>query len=96
MNNDNDKNGNKIRRKKVSSSGNTNKPINRTSANKTRSTKNKKKSKKSDKFKKLRVFGIVFLVLLVVGTAGTAGLVFASLRDVTPVTEAVLDRKSVV
>nr|WP_009905121.1 hypothetical protein [Clostridioides difficile] len=43
MNNDNDKNGNKIRRKKVSSSGNTNKPINRTSANKTRSTKNKEK-----------------------------------------------------
>ncbi|VIC64574.1 penicillin-binding protein [Clostridioides difficile] len=94
MNNDNDKNGNKIRRKKVSSSGNTNKPINRTSANKTRSTKNKKKSKKSDKFKKLRVFGIVFLVLLVVGTAGTAGLVFASLRDVTPVTEAVLDKQT--
>ncbi|MGO1041684.1 transglycosylase domain-containing protein [Clostridioides difficile] len=94
MNNDNDKNGNKIRRKKVSSSSSSNKPVNRNSANKTHSTKSKKKSKKSDKFKKLRVFGIVFLVLLVVGAAGTAGLVFASLRDVSPVTEAVLDKQT--
>lgn len=94
MNNDNDKNGNKIRRKKVSSSSNSNKPVNRNSANKTRSTKNKNKPKKSDKFKRLRVFGIVFLVLLVVGAAGTAGLVFASLRDVSPVTEAVLDKQT--
>lgn len=92
MNNDNDKNGNKIRRKKVSLFGNINKLINRILVNKICLIKNKKKFKKSDKFKKLRVFGIVFLVLLVVGIVGIVGLVFVLLRDVILVIEVVLDK----
>lgn len=88
MSNDNNENKNKIRRKTVSSS------------NKKTSTpsKNNKKmpapSKKNDKFKFLRVAGIIFLVLLVVGVAGGTGLVFASLKNVEPVTKALLDEKT--
>ena len=135
MTNDNNKNGNKIRRKQVSSSTNrtssTNRPnpnrtgngtrptssttrpngVNRpsstnrststnrsSSVNRSSSTSNKKNSrssnKKRDRFKTLRAIGTVFLVLLVVGAAGGTGLVFASLRDVAPVTKALLDEKT--
>ena len=95
MNNDNDKNKNKIRRKTVSSSTNktsssTNRPSSSTPTNITRS----KSSNKKDKFKFLRVTGILFLVLLVVGAAGGTGLVFASLKNVEPVTKAFLDEKT--
>lgn len=88
MSNDNNENKNKIRRKTVSSSNN--------KAN--TSNKNNKKrpapSKKKDKFKFFRVAGIIFLVLLVVGVAGGTGLVFASLKNVEPVTKALLDEKT--
>ncbi|WP_270942013.1 transglycosylase domain-containing protein [Romboutsia lituseburensis] len=61
------------------------------SSNKKKSTRS---SNKNDKFKFLRVAGIVFLVMLVVGTAAGTGLVFASLRNVEPVTKALLDKKT--
>lgn len=85
MNNDNENSQNKIRRKKISSSDNS-----------SDSTKLKKKTKpkKRDKFGKLRIAGILFLVLFVVGSASAAGLVFASLKDVQPVTEALLDKQT--
>ncbi|GAA3643235.1 transglycosylase domain-containing protein [Asaccharospora irregularis] len=81
---------NKIRRKKVSSS--TSK-----SSSTSSKTQNKKKSKsksKKDKFRYFRSAGVIFLILLVVGSAGFCGLVFASLRDVEPVTEALLNEKT--
>lgn len=88
MSNDNNENKNKIRRKTVSSSNN--------KAN--TSNKNNKKrpapSKKKDKFKFFRVAGVIFLVLLVIGVAGGTGLVFASLKNVEPVTKALLDEKT--
>lgn len=91
MSKDNNQDNNKIRRKTVSSS------TNNSSSNKSSSTNTKKKSrssKKKDKFKFLRVTGIIFLVLLVVGAATGTGLVFASIRDVQPVTKAMLDEKT--
>ena len=88
MSNDNNENKNKIRRKKVSSS--TNKSSSSTPSNK----KRPKSSPKKDKFKFLRVAGIVFLVLLVVGAAAGTGLVFASLKNIEPVTKALLDEKT--
>ncbi|HSQ90514.1 transglycosylase domain-containing protein [Romboutsia sp.] len=88
MSNDNNENKNKIRRKKVSSS--TNKSSSPTPSNKDRY----KSSKNKDKFKFLRVAGIVFLVLLVVGAAAGTGLIFASLKNVEPVTKALLDEKT--
>ena len=42
----------------------------------------------------LRVTGIVFLAMLVIISAAGTGLVFASLRDVQPVTKALLDEKT--
>ena len=95
MSNDNNGNNNKIRRKKVSSSANkstTSKSAN-SSSPRTKSSK-KKSSKKKDKFKALRVTGIVLLVMLVCLSAAGTGLVFASLRDVQPVTKALLDEKT--
>ncbi|RDY22622.1 penicillin-binding protein [Romboutsia maritimum] len=122
MTNDNNKNGNKIRRRQVSPSTNktssTTRPnpnrssnVNRSntsnrpnssnkpsSSSRSSSTSTKKISnsnkKKQDKFKFLRVAGTVFLVLLVVGAAAGTGLAFASLRDVSPVTKALLDEKT--
>ena len=99
MSNDNNEN-NKIRRKKVSSSNNKNtnsRNINSTSP-KTKSSKPRtskpRTSKKKDKFKVLRVTGIVLLAMLVIISAAGTGLVFASLRDVQPVTKALLDEKT--
>ena len=95
MSNDNNGNNNKIRRKKVNSSANkstTSKSAN-SSSPRTKSSK-KKSSKKKDKFKALRVTGIVLLVMLVCLSAAGTGLVFASLRDVQPVTKALLDEKT--
>ena len=87
----NDKNeNNKIRRRQVSSSSS--RP--NTNTNRTRPSTSRKKSNKKDKFKFLRVSGIVVLVLMVLGVAGATGLVFASLRDVQPVTKALLDQKT--
>lgn len=85
MSNDNNNDNNKIRRKKVSSS---------TSNNNSTGSRRSSNSKKKDKFKFLRVTGVVILVLLVVCAAGGTGLVFASLRDVQPVTKALLDEKT--
>jgi len=99
MSNDNNEN-NKIRRKKVSSSNNKNtnsRNINSTSP-KTKSSKLRtskpRTSKKKDKFKVLRVTGIVILAILVILSAAGTGLAFASLRDVQPVTKALLDEKT--
>ncbi len=86
MNNDNNEN-NKIRRRKVSSSTN-NKP------NPSSTSKNKPTKKKKDRFKALRVTGVVFLVSLVILSALGTGLVFASLKDVQPITKAYLDKKT--
>ncbi|GAA0242028.1 transglycosylase domain-containing protein [Metaclostridioides mangenotii] len=85
MNKDNENSQNKIRRKKVSSSAN---------GGNSNELKKKSKPKRRDKFRNLRIAGIVFLVLFVVGAASAAGLVFASLRDVQPVTEALLDKQT--
>ena len=89
MSNDNNEN-NKIRRKKVSSSASKN----TTSKNSNTKSSRPKSSKKKDKFKILRVSGIVFLAMLVFLSAAGTGLVFASLRDVQPVTKALLDEKT--
>ena len=89
MSNDNNEN-NKIRRKKVSSSTNKNSTSKNINATKSKT----KSSKKKDKFKAFRVAGIVFLIMLVVLSAAGTGLVFASLRDVQPVTKALLDEKT--
>ncbi|RDY29202.1 penicillin-binding protein [Romboutsia weinsteinii] len=87
MSNDNNEDRNKIRRKKVNSSANS-------TSSTSRSKKRSSSSKKSNVYKILRVTGIVFLVTLVAGVAGAAGLVFSSLRDVQPVTKAMLDEKT--
>ncbi len=94
MSNDNNEN-NKIRRKKVSSSANKNNSSRNNSSRNTNSSKPKtRSSKKKDKFKILRVTGIVFLAMLVIISAAGTGLVFASLRDVQPVTKTLLDEKT--
>ena len=95
MSNDNNGNNNKIRRKKVSSSANKSTTSKSANSNSPRTKSSKKKSsKKKDKFKALRVTGIVLLVMLVCLSAAGTGLVFASLRDVQPVTKALLDEKT--
>ncbi len=92
MSNDNNENKNKIRRKTVSSSNNKANTSNKN--NKKRPAQKTVPSKKNDKFKFFRVTGIIFLVLLVIGVAGGTGLVFASLKNVEPVTKALLDEKT--
>ena len=93
MNNDNNEDQNKIRRKKVSSSNNTNKPNNSSTENNSR-TKSRKKNNKKDKFRFFRLTGVFILALLVVVAAVGTGLVFSSLKDVQPVTKALLDEKT--
>ena len=90
MSNDNNENKNKIRRRQVSSSNNN--P--NTTTNRSNSSNSSRKSNKKDKFKFLRVTGILILVLMVLGVAGGTGLIFASLKDVQPVTKALLDEKT--
>ncbi|MGL5347810.1 MAG: transglycosylase domain-containing protein, partial [Peptostreptococcaceae bacterium] len=90
MSNDNNDNRNKIRRKQVSSSNSKPTSSSQNAPKKSRS----KKSNKKDKFKFFRVAGILILVLAVLGVAGGTGLVFASLKDVKPVTKALLDEKT--
>ncbi|MGL5313053.1 MAG: transglycosylase domain-containing protein [Peptostreptococcaceae bacterium] len=93
MSNDNNENKNKIRRRQVSSSNN--KPTSTTTRpSSSNSSRSSKKSNKKDKFKFLRVTGILILVLMVLGVAGGTGLIFASLKDVQPVTKALLDEKT--
>ncbi|MBC5997529.1 penicillin-binding protein [Romboutsia ilealis] len=93
MNNGNNEDQNKIRRKKVSSSNNTNKPNNSSTENNSR-TKSRKKNNKKDKFRFFRLTGVFILALLVVVAAVGTGLVFSSLKDVQPVTKALLDEKT--
>ena len=93
MNNGNNEDQNKIRRKKVSSSNNTNKPNNSSTENNSR-TKSRKKNNKKDKFRFFRLTGVFILTLLVVVAAVGTGLVFSSLKDVQPVTKALLDEKT--
>ena len=91
----NNNDDNRIRRKKVSSSANKSTTSKSANSNSPRTKSSKKKSsKKKDKFKALRVTGIVLLVMLVCLSAAGTGLVFASLRDVQPVTKALLDEKT--
>ncbi len=90
MSNDNNENKNKIRRRQVSSSNNKPNPT----TNRQSSSTSSRKSNKKDKFKFLRVTGILILVLMVLGVAGGTGLIFASLKDVQPVTKALLDEKT--
>ena len=94
MSNDNNEHKNKIRTRKISSSNSqTSKNLNRPSQ-----TSNKKISpksnKKKDKFKWFRVAGILMLLILVIGSALGTGLVFSSLRNVKPVTQALLNEKT--
>ena len=94
MSNDNNEHKNKIRTRKISSSNSqTSKNLNRPSQ-----TSNKKVSpksnKKKDKFKWFRVAGILMLLILVIGSALGTGLVFSSLRNVKPVTQALLNEKT--
>ncbi|WP_373599631.1 transglycosylase domain-containing protein [Paraclostridium bifermentans] len=86
----NDKN--KIRRKKISSSSSKPAP----SSKKTVKSSNKKstsRSNKKDKFKVLRAIGVTLLVVLVLGVAASTALVFVALKDVQPITKALLDKK---
>lgn len=93
MNNGNNEDQNKIRRKKVSSSNNTNKPNNSSAENDSR-TKSRNTNNKKDKFRFFRLTGVFILALLVVVAAVGTGLVFSSLKDVQPVTKALLDEKT--
>ena len=93
MNNGNNEDQNKIRRKKVSSSNNTNKPNNSSTENDSR-TKSRNTNNKKDKFRFFRLTGVFILALLVVVAAVGTGLVFSSLKDVQPVTKALLDEET--
>jgi penicillin-binding protein 1A len=89
----NDKNDkNKIRRKKVSSSS-TRPTTSSKKPTKNSSKKSTKRSNKNDKFKVLRVIGVALLVTLVLGVAASTALVFVALKDVQPITKALLDKK---
>ncbi|MDR0880043.1 MAG: transglycosylase domain-containing protein [Clostridioides sp.] len=58
------------------------------------SANNKKKKKKpTGKYRIIRNVGIALLVCFVVGCATATGIVFASLKNVQPVTESTLDKK---
>ena len=54
----------------------------------------RKKNNKKDKFRFFRLTGVFILALLVVVAAVGTGLVFSSLKDVQPVTKALLDEKT--
>lgn len=88
------KSGTRPTRPNSSSTSNTSNSSSRPSNASSNKKKSTRPSNKNDKFKFLRVAGIVFLVMLVVGTAAGTGLVFASLRNVEPVTKALLDKKT--
>ena len=85
MDNDNNKN-NKIRRKKATTDNE--------NANKSSNNNNSKKVKKKRSWPK--ILGVLILVLVLIGSAAFTGLVFASLKDVQPVTKALLDSKTYV
>lgn len=94
-----DNNKNKIRRKKISSSQ-TSTPSTKSSKSSSpngRSSRNnrssKQKSIKKDKYRNLRVLGVGLLVLLVLGVASATAIVFVALKDVQPITKALLDKK---
>ncbi|MGL5330818.1 MAG: transglycosylase domain-containing protein [Peptostreptococcaceae bacterium] len=93
MSNGNNEDQNKIRRKKVSSSNKTTKPNESSTKNTNSRTQSRKKGKK-DKFRFFKLAGIFILAILVVGSALGTGLVFSSLKDVQPVTKALLDEKT--
>ena len=92
MSNGNNEDQNKIRRKKVSSSNNTAKPSN--NSTKSNSRAKSRNTNKKDKFRFFRLTGIFILAVLVVGAALGTGLVFSSLKDVQPVTKALLDERT--
>ena len=94
MSNGNNEDQNKIRRKKVSSSNNPTKDTNSTQSNNSSRSKSRKSNNKKDKFRFFRLTGVFILALLVVGAAAGTGLVFSSLRNVEPVTKALLDEKT--
>ncbi|MDU4493657.1 MAG: biosynthetic peptidoglycan transglycosylase, partial [Staphylococcus warneri] len=87
----NDKN--KIRRKKISSSS-TKTTASSSKSTKTSSSKNStRKPNKKDKFKIIRTIGVALLVTLVLGVAASSALVFVALKNVEPITKALLDKK---
>ncbi|WP_122639240.1 transglycosylase domain-containing protein [Romboutsia sp. Marseille-P6047] len=95
MSNGNNEDQNKIRRKKVSSSNNPTKTTTNSTQNDSSSrSKSRKSNNKKDKFRFFRLTGVFILALLVVGAAAGTGLVFSSLRNVEPVTKALLDEKT--
>ena len=94
MSNDNNEHKNKIRTRKISSSNSqTSKNLNRPSQTSSKKV-SPKSNKKKDKFKWFRVAGILMLLILVIGSALGTGLVFSSLRNVKPVTQALLNEKT--
>ncbi|MCR1850518.1 transglycosylase domain-containing protein [Paeniclostridium sordellii] len=87
----NDKN--KIRRKKISSSS-TKTTASSSKSTKTSSSKNStRKPNKKDKFKIIRTIGVALLVTLVLGVAASSALIFVALKNVEPITKALLDKK---
>ena len=94
MRNSNNDDQNKIRRKKVTSSNNTTKPNESYTRNTNSRSKSRRSNTKKDKFRFFRLAGIFILAVLVVGAALGTGLIFSSLKDVKPVTKALLDEKT--
>ena len=94
MSNSNNDDQNKIRRKKVSSSNNTTKPNESSTKNTNSRSKSRRSNSKKDKFRFFRLAGVFILAVLVIGAALGTGLVFSSLRDIKPVTKALLDEKT--
>ncbi|MEG2983202.1 MAG: transglycosylase domain-containing protein [Peptostreptococcaceae bacterium] len=89
-NDNNDKN--KIRRKKISSSS-TRPTASSNKSSKSSSKNSTRKPNKKDKFKVLRTIGVTLLVTLVLGVAVSSALVFVALKNVEPITKALLDKK---
>ena len=94
MSNSNNDDQNKIRRKKVSSSNNTTKSNESSTKNTNSRSKSRRSNSKKDKFRFFRLAGVFILAVLVIGAALGTGLVFSSLRDIKPVTKALLDEKT--
>ena len=94
MSNSNNDDQNKIRRKKVSSSNNTTKPNESSTKNSNSRSKSRRSNNKKDKLRFFRLAGVFILAVLVIGAALGTGLVFSSLRDIKPVTKALLDEKT--